>query len=346
VVLFDRVLLYRADSQDVVWTSIPVGKEDVLAAAAPLERAVSSPFTSQDSVDQAARRIGSLFFAGLAESSVPSGQLLIEPDPLLGNLPWPSVETAAGPIGLHFDLAELPSLLLVRSSLAPGPDASLSERGNPLVIGASLAPGAKPLPEVLEEAKAVARFNRTPEIFLGSQATEIQVAAKLGTASAIHFAGHASQEGGSTRLLLASHGPAVSTESASPPPPGKAYLDSSLFRSHPLRQARLAVFSACASGKREEEWNHGMDDIVNTLAAQGVPEVVATRWQIDSAAAVPMMDAFYRGLAQGASVSHALTTARQSVMHDFRYRHPYYWAAYYASGSGKSDLSQVFRGAK
>ena len=85
-----------------------------------------------------------------------------------------------------------------------------------------------------------------------------------------------------------------------------------------------------------------MGDIVNTLAALGVPDVVATRWQIDSASAVPMMDAFYGGLARGFTVPHALTAARQSLARDPRYRHPYYWAAYYASGSGNSNLSQLF----
>jgi tetratricopeptide (TPR) repeat protein len=346
VILFDRVLLYRATAQGVVWTSIPFGRDDVLAAVAPLERAVSSPTTSQDSIDQAARRVGSLLFGGLPDPSSLSGQLLIEPDPLLGNLPWPAVETASGPIGLHFDLAESPSMLLMPPSGSLRSDDSSSKRG-PLVVGASLAAGnANPLPEVQDEAKAVARFDRNPNVLLGSQATLAQVAARLTTASAIHFAGHASEEGGATRLLLASSAAPGARASASSAFAGKTFLDSSLLRRHPPRQARLAVFSACSTGKKEEGWNHGMGDIVDTLAALGVPDVVATRWQIDSNSAVPMMDAFYGNLAQGLTVSHALTAARQSLNRDPRYRHPYYWAAYYASGAGKSDLSQVFQPAR
>ena len=85
-----------------------------------------------------------------------------------------------------------------------------------------------------------------------------------------------------------------------------------------------------------------MGDIVDTLAWLGVPHVVATRWQIDSASAIPMMDAFYRGLAGGLTVPEALTAARKSLIRDARYRHPYYWAAYYASGVGNSDLHEVF----
>ena len=57
--------------------------------------------------------------------------------------------------------------------------------------------------------------------------------------------------------------------------------------------------------------------------------------------AFPSLNSFYGGLAQGLTVPHALTAARQSLVKDPRYRHPYYWAAYYASGSGSSTVSQV-----
>jgi len=218
-------------------------------------------------------------------------------------------------------------------------------------VGASIASGENQfLPEVLNEAKAVARFGNKPNLLLAEQATEAQVAARLTTASTIHFAGHAALQDGGTRLLLA---PAKTTLAVAGPAgtkprdaiTDKPYLDSALFRKHPPRAARLAVFSACSTGKKEEGWNRGMGDIVDTLATLGVPDVVATRWQIDSSSAVPMMAFFYSGLAKGLTVPQALTSARQSISGDARYRHPYYWAAYYASGWGKSDLHQVFHAA-
>jgi tetratricopeptide (TPR) repeat protein len=344
LVLFDRVLLFQAGGKGVRWSSIPVGRAELLEDVAPLERAASSRATSQASVDWAARRAGKLLLDGLGEQPQDGGTLLIEPDPLLGNLPWPAVEADGGPIGLRFNLEEMPSLLLAPRLAVP-----VAPGSGPLIVGASVAAGPEDasagpgqhatsqeslLPEVLDEARPVARFGRNPSLLLAGQATEAQVTQRLATAPAIHFAGHAAQQEGATRLLLA----AASD--------GKPYLDGDLLRKHPPRAARLAVFSACSSGKREEGWNHGMGDIVNTLAALGVPDVVATRWQIDSAAAVPMMDAFYSGLAQGLTVPQALTAARQSLIRDGRYRHPYYWAAYYASGSGNTTLSQVFHPAK
>jgi CHAT domain-containing protein len=357
-VLLDRTLLYRANAQGVAWTSVPVGREELLAAAARLESAARSPATSEDSIDRAARRVGDLLLGPLSEDtaanghSAAAGPLLLESDSLLGNLPWPVVETSAGPIGLHFNLEESPSLVLDRRPQDRRPDvagsSSAKPSGQPLVVGASVAPGESQfLPEVLVEARAVARFDNDPNLLLAGQATQARVAARLATASAIHFAGHAAEQDGATRLLLAPQKVAFAAAGSAGANPGKLsqdrpYLDSDFLRKHPPLAARLAVFSACSTGKKEEGWNHGMGDIVDTLASLGVPDVVATRWQIDSGSAVPMMDAFYDGLAKGLSVPQALTAARQSLIRDPRYRHPYYWAAWYASGDGESNLSQIF----
>jgi CHAT domain-containing protein len=341
VALPDRLLLYQADAQGVRWTQIPVHRDDVLAAAEALERAVNSPATPLDTVDRAARRVGQLLIDpleghGLSLTTAgPSVRLLLEPDPLLGNLPWPSVATPAGDLGLRSDLEESPSLLLEgRTAGVHAPP------GRALIVGASVASGENQiLPEVLEEAHSVAGFGSRSTLLVGDQATEPQVAAQLATAAAIHFAGHAANREGTTRLLLAPAKPDPGQSALDTP-----WLDSALLRRHPPRAARLAVFSACSSGKKGQSWNHGMDDLVATLAALGVPDVVATRWQIDSSAAVPMMDAFYGGLSSGLNVPQALTAARQSMVRDPRYRHPYYWAAWYASGTGRSDLRPIFHG--
>jgi hypothetical protein len=349
VVLPDRLLLYRATARGVGWTEVPVRREEVLAAEQWLERAVDSPETPLDVVGRAARRVGELLFdpvfqteelnqPGLAATA--GGPLLLERDPQLGNLPWPSVATSAGDLGLRANLEESPSLLFNQPS-----SKNTAASGRTLVVGASIASGeSQLLPEVLKEARAVAQFGNAPSLLVGDQATEPQVMARLETAAAIHFAGHAEKLEGGTRLLLA---PAKLVASAAGPAAlDTPWLDSGLLRRHPPRAARLAVFSACSSGKKEAGWNHGMGDIVATLASLGVPDVVATRWQIDSGAAVPMMDAFYEGLAKGLTVPQALTAARQSMVRDPRFRHPYYWAAWYASGSGTGDLSAIFHSGK
>jgi hypothetical protein len=354
VVLNDRLLLYRAGAGGVQWTQISVPRGELMAVVESLERSVTSPTTSATEVNQAAQKAGSLFLGQLDARTriADEHELLLEPDPVLGNLPWPSVEVASGPIGLHFNLAESPSLLLYGSN-SPGSNLSHTSpppmlSGKSLIVGASVAADEhQVLPEVMGEARAVAAFSTSPTLLLGSDATETSVIAQLPHAASIHFAGHAAEELGATRLLLAPSG--TEPSSAAPErdegrsaPVVKSWLDSELIRSHPPRAARLAVFSACSTGKKEEGWNHGMGDIVSALASVGVPDVVATRWQIDSSSAIPLIDNFYRGLGAGQTVPQALTSARLALMRDPHYRHPYYWAAWYASGRGNTSLTQIF----
>jgi tetratricopeptide (TPR) repeat protein len=329
IALRDRILLYRADGRNVVWKQNPLRRDDLLRSSATLERVTSTPSTSQAVVDQAARRLGDMMFGDLRAPSASNSILMLEPDPLLGNVPWPAVETASGSIGLHFNVEEAPTVLERDHTFTEG------IQGRPLIVGASAVGGDHELlPEVLREARTVAGVEAHSTTLLAGDATEAKVAAHLASAPLIHFAGHAMLYGDSTRLLLAPAGGAGD----------KPYLDRAMFLKDPPKAARLVVFSACATGKREEGWDHGMGDIVDTLASLGVPEVVATRWQIDSASAVPMMSTFYRGLAGGLRVPQALTAARLSLIRDARYRHPYYWAAYYASGVGTTDLREVFHG--
>ncbi len=328
IVLRDRTLLYRVDAGQIIWKQLAVRASDLVAAVASLDHVVSTPASSQASIDQASQRAGDLLFDEGHLLSSSSRGIFLESDPLLGNLPWAAVETAKEPIGLHFDLEEVPSLLLDQKT-------PRSTRSGSLVIGASNAGRDNgPLPEALIEARLVAADDVHSTLLLARDATEPNVAAHLAAASLIHFAGHAERYEGKMHLLLAPSGASDD----------KPYLDESLFRRDPPRAARLIVFSACSTGKREDGWDHGMGDIVDTLTSLGVPEVVATRWQIDSASAVPMMDVFYRSLAKGLSVPQALTAARQSLIRNARYRHPYYWAAYYASGLGTTDLREVFHG--
>src|SRR5580698_2199198 len=248
VVLPDRLLLYWATAQGVQWNEVSVRREDLLEAEARMERAVDSPETPEDAVDRAGRRVGELLVdpvyapvyaidqlgqASGQRTSGPVGPLLLERDPLLGNLPWPSVATAGGDLGLQTNLEESPSLLLEKALpavRAPGGNGPADKAaGKALIVGASVASGVSQLlPEVLKEAEAVAQFDRDPSVLMGNAATEPQVMAHLESAATIHFAGHAKKLEGATRLLLAPDAEAAAD---------RPWLDSVTLRLHPPRRA-------------------------------------------------------------------------------------------------------------
>jgi CHAT domain-containing protein/tetratricopeptide (TPR) repeat protein len=327
ILLLDRVLVYRMDRDNITWTQRPFRRQDVLDTAQILERAVSSPQTTQSTANLLGNRLSEGLLPSLPSSLKSSANLIIEPDPELANLAWPVLATSGGTLGLIYPLTESRSILA-------SPSNSLRKGGaliHPLVIGASVtSDGEPPLPEALEEARAVTRFLNSPHLLLGGDATRAQVASQLSSASVLHFAGHAVQSQNGTELLLAPSAPESSP-----------WLDGAFLRQYPLRACRLAVLSACATGERKASWNHPLQDIVETLASDGVPEVVATRWQIDSQAAVPLMNAFYQSLSHGNSVAMALTSARRVLSSQSPYHNPYYWGAYYATGTGTQNLRGI-----
>jgi tetratricopeptide (TPR) repeat protein len=326
ILLPDRILDYQATGDTLQWTQREIPQDWILESGATLGRDVESLSTSIDSVDQAAQRMGQLLLPALQPLPGAASTLLIESDPLLGNLPWPAVQTASGPLGLVVGLQELPSLLMPHAVRAPA-------GARPLVVGASIGAGHSTLlPEALDEARAVAALDPQSNLLLATRATRSQIERQLPTASLFHFAGHTAQQEGTTRLLLSPSG-------ASGDPP---YLDAADLRQHPPRAARLVVLSACSTGRDTAAWDRGMSDMVDTLAEDGVPEVIATRWTIDSASAVILMRALYSNLALGLAAPQSLTLARQALAQNPRYRHPYYWAGYYASGEDLSGMQSLF----
>ena len=332
IILLDRVLLYRMDRTGVTWTQINFRRQDVLDSADLLDRAVSSPYTTQAAADRLGSKLSGALLQSLPPSLPQDATLLLEPDPMLENLAWPVLSTSAGPLGLQYALAEVRSILAVNAHQS---GASIRETAfnfeaqngkRALVVGASIAAGDQtPLPEALQEATNVSRFLHSPEVLLGNAANASNVATSLPTAAIFHFAGHAAQTVDGTRLLLAG--------SPNDPHP---WVDGAFLRQHPPRACRLAVLSACATGKLEASWNHPMQNIVETFASLGVPEVVATRWQIDSKASVSFSDAFYSNLAKGESVALALTSARRVQFGQSTLSNPYYWGAYYLTSARKT----------
>jgi len=329
IVLLDRILVYRMDSRGIQWSEKRMARQSLLDAARALERAVSSPHSSAETAAKLGAGLASDLLPELPASLPGKSSLLVEADPNLADFPWPVLPGKGGPLGIAYPVAELRSILAPaaeRGDLLAG-----SERA--LVVGASVAGADEPpLPEAMSEANHVDRWLHSGEILLGERATAARIGANLGSATIFHFAGHAMQTRDGTELLLA----AASSSDQAP------WLDGKFLRQHPPLACRLAVLSACSTGTREAAWSHPLQDMVDAFSSMGVREVVATRWQIDSGASVPLIDAFYDGLAKGDTVAMALTSARRAQFGNPGYRNPYYWGAYYLTGREIEDPTGEF----
>ena len=98
--------------------------------------------------------------------------------------------------------------------------------------------------------------------------------------------------------------------------------------------ARLVVLSACETGRGRVRAGEGTIGLSWAFALAGSPTVVASHWKVDERSTSDLMVAFHRNLrASDTDVAAALRSAARGLMRDPRYRHPFYWAGFFAVGA-------------
>lgn len=105
----------------------------------------------------------------------------------------------------------------------------------------------------------------------------------------------------------------------------------------PLDGTRWVVLSACDTGLGPVVDGEGVFGLRRAFRLAGARTVVMSLWEADDAAAAQWMEALYRArLQKRASVPDAIAQAQLSVLADRRAHgtstHPYFWAAFVASG--------------
>lgn len=96
--------------------------------------------------------------------------------------------------------------------------------------------------------------------------------------------------------------------------------------------ADLVVLSACQTAAGKEIKGEGVMGLNSAFLQAGAHSVVASLWQVDDNATNLLMKEFYRGMANGLSVSAALREAQLALYRDPQFRSPFFWAAFTLQG--------------
>jgi CHAT domain-containing protein len=105
-----------------------------------------------------------------------------------------------------------------------------------------------------------------------------------------------------------------------------------------LRGTEWVVLSACRSGIGEVWAWEGVLGMRRAFRLAGARSVIASEWDVDDDATQEWMEALYRARITGArSTAEAMQRASRGVLAarraDGRSTHPFYWAAFTASGN-------------
>jgi CHAT domain-containing protein/tetratricopeptide (TPR) repeat protein len=328
VYLPSGVAAWAFDDHGVNFAWIAASREELAARVRDFNHLCGDPYSDLATLRQQGRILYDLLLAPFDRHLEPSRLLIVEPDSILSDVPWQALVDAQGEyLGNRFAIVVSPGLgywLDLRSAAAISPDTTTLVVGMPAIasLGASRFP---PLPDADREARSVASQFRRSRLLSGTEVTSPAIQQALSRSQVFHFAGHAVSGVKQSGLVLASvTGPDKDDDELTLLSAGD--LDKAL-----LQRLQLVVLSACTTAETEKGFT-GPDTLVRGFLRAGVPNVVASRWPVDSRTTQQTMTEFYKALFQGQPSTKALQQATNTLRLQPGTSHPYYWAAFGSYG--------------
>lgn len=238
--------------------------------------------------------------------------LVVESDGPASSLPWEALVLSNG----HYWSEEFGTRIRVGAGARRQPRVPVARAESILAVGAPALDGNQdlpPLPDALEEAKKVSSLFPRSLLLRGRQATLTEIRSQIEDTEIFHFAGHGyGGQGGGLILRGTSGGPAL--------------LKAADIKDLHLSHCRLAVLSGCSTGAGERNGPGDPKSLVRAFLHARTGEVVASFWNLNSAATQLLIDRFYSAILTGASTEQCLRAATAAVRARPEYQHPYYWA--------------------
>jgi CHAT domain-containing protein len=185
------------------------------------------------------------------------------------------------------------------------------------------------LASAAREAEAIAPLYDEAVSLIGKNAKKASLLSEIDGADVVHLAVHYLPDQRSpmlSKIILADAGDGAEAENTL-----------SMFEVYKLKltKARLVVLSACRTRGEEYYNGEGVIGLSRPFEAAGVPLVISSLWPVDSDETEKLMINFHTLRRKtGLPTVNALREAQIAMLRgaDERLRHPYYWAAFIASG--------------
>lgn len=309
----------------IAWTYSPEGvrqyrlnasREEVKLLARRFADSCSRPDSPLTTLISESQQLYKQLFAPIDPFLQQYKHVVVEPDGPLWLVPFEALEDShATYLGDRYAISYSPGLAYISTS-PPWP--GVSTESAILVAGNPRTLGQKPLWDAEQEAKGIARQFRYSTLLLDDAADYRQIAERVREADIFHFSGHARASPDGIGLLLGD----------------SSVINVDRIQVSEFSRLKLAVLAACNSAKGATGVFDDRDSLARLLVGAGVPEVVASRWVVDSRATSELMQEFYAKLLSGEDVASALGEARREVRRSHEFQHPFYWAGF--STFGKS----------
>ena len=252
-------------------------------------------------------RLYTLLFAPLS-GDIHDSLITIELDRPLQKLLVEALRKPSGTyLGESLQIAYSPGMLVENNTLRKTTPVTSGDRMIQL-DGDGYVPGRE------EERSAILRHFLNITAIEGPKAEINQIQMALTRSDILNYIGHGKEYGTGAALVLKSE-------------PDELLLDAdNLPQSMP--RLKLAVLAACGTGVSDENGLLDTSNLVRPLLEAGVPQVIASRWNLEAESTRELVEAFYRNVSHGDAPALALQNAEKAIL--AKNNHPYFWAGLYS----------------
>jgi CHAT domain-containing protein len=323
------VFVWLFDDRGIHARRLSVSESDLNRISRRFLSLCRDPSSNRDELFRAGKLLYGWLIDPLSARLNSSRTLVIESDGSLEQLPFAALVSPDGRyLGQQFRLVISPGLGFWPELRATKP---FSSRDRALIVGVPDAgpdsdANLSPLPDAAIEAREVSSHFSRSTLLLGTDASVDSLRRDLPSVSVFHFAGHAISTASRSGLVLTHVTPLAGDERA-----GAGFFDARQIRMQKMQGLGLAVLSACATAVDDS----GLVDsqsLVHAFLRAGIPQVIASGWNVDSHSTAALMQQFYKGLLDGRTAPEALRIAADAVRSQPQTSHPYYWASFSVYG--------------
>jgi CHAT domain-containing protein/Flp pilus assembly protein TadD len=331
--------------------------EKIDQTAEHFSAALNDPNTPKGQVKTTGNDLEQLIIAPIRQHLGDTTTLFLSPDGALNQIPFEAlVDESGNYLVEHYQFRYLTSGRdLMRLTHEGSPINSAALVGDPTygVAGTQIAQADTRsidfenrifprLPGTQQEVEQIAALLPNASLYTESNATELAIKTAVAQPDPIgilHIATHGFFEPASeTENPLLSSGLILAGAAAG----GQSGTDQDGILSAlevtglELSNTQLVVLSACQTGLGEASTGEGLYGLRRALVLAGARSQVISLWKVDDTATQKLMVDYYNRLIAGTPRDEALRATQRAFIADPEYSHPYYWAAFIASGDWRS----------
>lgn len=311
IVFPQHLSLWIADDRGMESFDIQISAVTLDALVRHFYRLCSDPSSNEQKVKAAGLRLYELLLAPVQSRTDLSRTVFIQPDGILGLVPWGAL---TGPNGKY--LLETETIVSNEALMLQHPDKRMSRSSILAVYPGSVSfHGRKylPLPDAEVEMTSIPPGGAA--FLLGESATVPKVLESLTTANIFYFAGHADSDDRGGELIL--NGKKEGTA-----------LSASQISQLSLPRLRLVILAACNTAATHGNLAADPNALPHAFLKAGADQVIASRWEVDSSTTRALLTPLI--LANHGRAAATLRQGQLAVKQQLS--HPYYWAGFQLYG--------------